>query len=57
MGALAPITPWKPEDDLLLKNAVEVSGFFFFTHQMFSITYSYLDSICVTRVKYKNYEN
>lgn len=26
MGALAPITPWKPEDDLLLKNAVEAGA-------------------------------
>lgn len=24
MGALAPAAPWIPEDDLLLKNAVEV---------------------------------
>lgn len=24
MGALAPVTTWNPEDDLLLKNAVEV---------------------------------
>lgn len=25
MGALAPVSPWMPEDDLLLKNAVEVN--------------------------------
>ena len=24
MGALAPLSPWLPEDDFLLKNAVEV---------------------------------
>jgi hypothetical protein len=27
MGALAPMTPWNPEDDLLLRNAVEVKAF------------------------------
>jgi uncharacterized membrane protein len=26
MGALAPMTPWNPEDDLLLRNAVEVKA-------------------------------
>ncbi|CAN1163489.1 Microspherule protein 1 [Linum perenne] len=26
MGALAPVTPWIPEDDLLLKNAVEAGA-------------------------------
>ncbi|XP_022981262.1 uncharacterized protein LOC111480451 [Cucurbita maxima] len=26
MGALAPIAPWSPEDDILLKNAVEASA-------------------------------
>jgi len=28
MGALAQVVPWIPEDDLLLKNAVEVSSHF-----------------------------
>lgn len=28
MGALAQVVPWIPEDDLLLKNAVEVSSDF-----------------------------
>ena len=30
MGALAPVSSWISEDDLLLKNAIEVNSFFFF---------------------------
>jgi hypothetical protein len=28
MGALGPVSPWIPEDDVLLKNSIEVKIFF-----------------------------
>lgn len=37
MGALAPVSTWNPEDDLLLKNAVEVKVYI--THHSCSFVF------------------
>lgn len=44
MGALAPTAPWIPEDDVLLKNAVEVAPFVFPFASSFLVHFGYISS-------------
>lgn len=39
MGALAPVSPWLPEDDLLLKNSIEVILFSFLVISLLHIIF------------------